>query len=94
MDHMHGGAMPMGGSDAGYTAAMAKMHQDMDIRLTGHADHDFAAGMVPHHQGAIDMVRVELEHGTDPEMRRLAQDVISSQEKEIAFMKAWLARQP
>jgi uncharacterized protein (DUF305 family) len=90
---MHGGAVPSGASDVGYAAAMAKMHQDMAIPLSGNADRDFAAGMVPHHQGAIDMARVELEHGTDPEMRRLAQDVIDSQAKEITFMKAWLARQ-
>jgi uncharacterized protein (DUF305 family) len=48
--------------------------------------------MLPHHQGAVDMAKVELEHGTDPELRKLAQDIIDSQQKEIAFMKEWLAK--
>ena len=71
---------------------MERMHRDMAIKLTGNADRDFASGMVPHHQGAIDMARVELAHGTDPELRRLAEDIIAAQEKEIAFMRQWLSR--
>ena len=72
--------------------ANAKMHQAMSGPLTGKTDWDFALSMIPHHQGAIDMARVELKYGTDPEMRKLAQDIIAAQEKEIAFMKQWQQR--
>ena len=70
-------------------AANDKMHRDMDIRYTGDADRDFVAGMIAHHQGAIDMARAVLQFGKDPEIRKLAEEIVGAQEKEIAQMKAW-----
>lgn len=79
-------------SNVGYEAANARMHRDMSIRFSGNADRDFLAGMIPHHQGAIDMAEVELKYGKDPKVRRLAKNIIRAQKQEIAMMREWLAR--
>jgi uncharacterized protein (DUF305 family) len=79
-------------STAGYREANARMHEAMNIDYTGDADVDFLRGMIPHHQGAIDMARVVMEHGADPEIRRLAEEIIAAQEQEIASMQNLLAQ--
>jgi uncharacterized protein (DUF305 family) len=72
-------------------AAMDKMMADMMVPYTGDPDIDFARGMIPHHQAAIDMAKIQLEFGRDPEMRKLAEAIIAAQESEIATLKAFLA---
>lgn len=68
-------------------AAMARMHAAMTITPTGDVDRDFAAMMIPHHQGAIDMARLQLRYGRNEQLRRLAQEIIVTQQQEIAAMR-------
>lgn len=90
----HGAKAPAAtGSPAteAYRAANLAMHEAMNFEFTDNADIDFARGMIGHHRGAIDMARIVLEHGEDPELRALAEEVIEAQEAEIAFLQNWIA---
>src|SRR5579859_7583993 len=74
--------------------AMSRMDKDMAISHSGDADRDFAAMMIPHHQGAIDMAKAELQFGRNPVLRRLAQGIIVEQQQEIELMRRELGRMP
>jgi Domain of unknown function (DUF305) len=68
-------------------AAMNKMMAAMMIRPSGNVDRDFVEMMVPHHQGAIDMAQAELEYGHNEQLRRLAQQIVATQQHEIVVMR-------
>ena len=92
----HGG-MAMGDESAAtmaYMGANMTMHEQMAIEYSGDADIDFVRGMIPHHQGAIDMAKTVLQYGADPEIKKLAEGIITAQESEIAWMQDWLAKHP
>lgn len=72
--------------------AMVKMMVGMEIKPTGDVDHDFVDMMVPHHQGAIDMAQAELRHGHNEQLRRIAQEIIVTQQQEIAAMRLALGQ--
>jgi hypothetical protein len=73
-------------------AAMDKMMAGMNIRPTGDVDADFAAMMIPHHQGAIDMAMVELRYGKNEQLRRISQEIIVDQQQEIVAMRLALGQ--
>lgn len=91
-EHYHGRpgvtAAPEAAASAAMMEAMNRMHEHSgDLQISGDLDKDFVALMIPHHQSGVDMARVYLESGADPELRRLAEQIISSQEAEIALMR-------
>jgi uncharacterized protein (DUF305 family) len=91
----HGGPAVAGDqspSSLAFGAVNDKMHREMRIAFSGDADLDFVHGMIPHHQGAVDMAKIVLAFGKDPELRKLAEAIVKAQEDEIAFMQAWLVK--
>ncbi len=85
---------PAVGSAKANQQAMNTMMANMMVTYTGNADIDFVTGMIPHHQGAIDMAKVELQFGKDQTMQKLATDIINAQQSEIVFMQDWLKKHP
>ena len=81
-----------GPASQAYNHANMKMHGEMNITYSGDADVDFARGMIPHHKGAVDMARVVLKYGSDPELKKLAEEIVKAQETEIAFLQDWLSK--
>ena len=69
-------------------AAMQQMMKAMDaVRPSGDADHDFVALMIPHHESAIATAQAELRYGTNEQLRRMAQEIVVTQQQEIAAMR-------
>ena len=73
-------------------SGMMKGMQEMP--MSGDTDRDFAAMMKVHHQGAIDMAQAELASGKDPQLRKMAQNIISAQKKEIKEFDDWMKKHP
>lgn len=79
------------GSQALWQAEM-QMHQAMNQPFSGDADRDFVTHMIAHHEGAVAMAQAVLQYGKDPQIKQLAQDIVSAQQKEIEMMKDWLTK--
>ena len=84
-------SMHMAGHDAHHAEmqqAMEQMDRGMkDAPMSGDPDRDFASMMIPHHQGAIDMAKVELKYGKDAKLRKMAEGIVKAQEREIKEMR-------
>src|SRR5690349_12913487 len=87
--HLHAGGAPTADPNwVELNSSMQKMHQAMaSITSSGNSDEDFVRLMIPHHQAAIDMAQTQLMYGKDPEIRRLAQEIITDQRLEIELMQ-------
>jgi len=77
--------------DGALRTVMVQMDAGMCITPSGDADRDFARTMIPHHQGAIEMARLELLYGRDARLRRLAQGIVVEQSQEIALLRNLVA---
>ena len=92
MDHATMDGSSVSASTKAFDGAMTTMMKGMMAAPTGKPDLDFMQGMIPHHQGAIEMSKVVLQFGKDAEVKALAENVIKAQEGEIALMKVWLEK--
>lgn len=91
---MHGHAASGGSASHEMMQAMEKMNRDMMRDMTGDPDQDFARMMAVHHEGAVEMSRIFLKDGKDPELRRLAEKTIEDQGREIEQLENWLEKNP
>lgn len=92
MDMTPADGAPMTAMLKDYTDSMTVMHEEMMLGIADPiADMAFARGMLPHHVGAVDMAEVQLKYGKDPEMLKLAQQIIDAQQPEIEQMQSWIA---
>jgi uncharacterized protein (DUF305 family) len=92
-DHSAQPAVAPADASKAYTEANTRMMEAMHgLQPSGDPDRDFVTMMIPHHQGAIDMARIELQYGKDSELRAMAEKIIADQEREIAEMKDWLSK--
>lgn len=83
--------VPLDPNWAELMAGMHTMHAAMSaVKPSGNSDVDFVRLMMPHHQGAVDMAKAELLSGKDPQIARLAQEIITDQESEMQLMQLWL----
>lgn len=91
---LHKHAPGKSASDPAWTelqSSMDRMHAAMmSVTATGNSDADFVKLMIPHHQAAIEMAKTQLLYGKDPQMRRLAQEIITDQQSEVDLMNLWL----
>jgi uncharacterized protein (DUF305 family) len=96
--HHQGRAGDMAGPtdpvEAAFAAINRRMHEAMASQTPGDPDRTFAEAMIAHHRGAVDMAKVVLAFGADPQIRNLAEQVIKAQEQEITFLQQWLATHP
>ena len=75
--------------------SMQKMHAAMSsVTSTNDSDTDFVRLMLPHHRAALDMAKTELLYGKDPQIRRLAQEIVTDQQSEIELMQLWMKQHP
>ncbi len=87
------GATAMAGGGMDMQAMMKSNNEKMaSMSMTGKADVDFAMMMRVHHQGAIDMAQAELRDGKEPQMKKMAKNIIAAQKKEIAELDRFLAK--
>jgi Domain of unknown function (DUF305) len=92
--YLHRPAQADGPGWAAFVASMEKMHAGMAaVEPMGNCDVDFVRLMLPHHQAAMDMAKAQLLYGRDPQIRRLAQEIITDQQSEIELMELWLKQQ-
>jgi uncharacterized protein (DUF305 family) len=89
--HMTASNAKRGPAWSEWNSNIEKMHSAMSsVKESGNADRDFVNLMLPHHQAALDMAKTELLYGNDPQMRRLAQEIVTDQQSEIDLMQRWL----